>query len=193
MFHLELRQFPHVARVFNLSRAELDSRFVMPWAAGTIIDHDDRRWTPERATLKIVEGPALDSGQLGMGRGWANATRAGRDVSDEVIARAQRGAAARPEVEALKEGIAEVLASGDGRLSPGDVVALAGAAHPTWRASQQLELAEQTVWEMLHQQRLDLLCGGEPVAPENWQALVLSWPSWSGGQGAPAPIMLVRR
>ena len=33
-------------------------------------------------------------------------------------------------------------------------MALAAAAHPQWRASQQLELAEQAVWEMLHQGRL---------------------------------------
>ena len=31
VFHVELRQFPHVARVFNLSREELDARFARPW------------------------------------------------------------------------------------------------------------------------------------------------------------------
>lgn len=43
VFHLELRQFPHVARVFNLDRAELDARFLSPWVRGKMIDQDDRR------------------------------------------------------------------------------------------------------------------------------------------------------
>lgn len=189
MFHVELRQFPHVARVFNLGHGELDARFVMPWASGAIIEHDDRRWTPDRCRLMILEGPALGTEQIGLGRGWANATRAGRDVTDAVVAEARRGAAARPKVQALKEIVAEVLACGDGRLLPGDVVALAAAAHPTWRVSQQLELAEQAVWEMLHQRRLSLTAGDEPVAPEDWQATVLSWPSWTADSGPTAVVL----
>ena len=41
-----------------------------------------------------------------------------------------------------------------GGLGFDGVMALASAAHPSWRASEQLELGEQTVWEMLHQSRL---------------------------------------
>jgi len=42
VFHVELRQFPHVARVFNLSREQLDARFACPWASGTTIRHEDQ-------------------------------------------------------------------------------------------------------------------------------------------------------
>jgi hypothetical protein len=193
VFHLELRQFPHVARVFNLEREELDSRFVMPWASGALIEHDDRRWAPERARLTVLSGPPLGPGQLGLGRGWATATRQGRDVTEEVVTEARRGAAARPEVEALKLAVDEVLASGAGGLEPADVVALAAAAHPTWRASQHLELAEQAVWEMLHQRRAELSAGPSPVAAENWQTIIMAWPTWSrSGRGA-ASIRLTRR
>jgi hypothetical protein len=181
VYHLELRQFPHVGRVFNLSREELDARFVVPWVKGEMIEHDDRRWPPERAQLKIYEGPELELDELGLGRGWGNVTKTATDVTEVVIAEAERGAKARPEVEALKDAIAEVAATA---IGGDDVVALAVAAHPTWRASQQLELAEQAVWEMLHQGRVTMTAGGQPVAREQWQAIVLSWATWAGGEDA---------
>lgn len=177
MFHLELRQFPHVARAFNLTREELDLRFVRPWVAGSIIEHDDRRWAPERTRLKILEGPELRPRELGMGRGWASATKQGRDVTDALLAEARRGAEARPEVESLKAAVLEVAASA---ISVQDVMALAAAAHPGWRPSEQLALAEQTVWEMLHQQRLALTADGEPVDRRQWQPILLSWETWTG-------------
>ena len=108
MYHVELRQFPHVARAFNLERAELDGRFLRAWVAGTVIEHDDRRWAPERARLTVLEGPALRSEDLGLGRGWASVTRRCEDVTEAVLAEAERGARARPEVEALKDAVAEV-------------------------------------------------------------------------------------
>jgi hypothetical protein len=177
VYHLELRQFPHVARVFNLTRDELDARFVRPWVGGAIIEHEDRRWAPERSKLRILEGPALRPDELGMGRGWASAARTGTDVTDSVIAQARRGAEARPEVEGLKVAIGEVAVT---PLGFQDVVALAAAAHPHWRASQQLELAEQAVWEMLHQGHLGMTVGGDAVARQRWQPVVLSWATWAG-------------
>lgn len=177
VYHVELRQFPHVSRVFNLSRDELESRFLSPWVGGAIIDHEDRRWAPERSKLRILEGPELRPDELGMGRGWDTATRSGTDVTDAVIARARRGAEARPEVETLKAAIGEVAGT---PLGFQDVMALAAAAHPHWRASQQLELAEQAVWEMLHQGQVVMTVGENTVARERWQPVVLSWATWSG-------------
>jgi hypothetical protein len=177
VYHLELRQFPHVTRVFNLTRDELDGRFVRPWVGGAMIDHDDRRWAPERSRLKILEGPELRADELGLGRGWATATRVGTDVTDAVVAQARRGAEARPEVEALKAAIGEVAGT---PLGFQDVMALAAAAHPQWRASQQLELAEQAVWEMLHQGRVVMAIGDQVVARQRWQPVVLSWATWAG-------------
>jgi hypothetical protein len=177
MYHLELRQFPHVTRVFNLSLDELESRFVRPWVGGAIIEHDDRRWVPERSRLKILEGPELRVEELGMGRGWASAAKHSTDVTEVVIAEARRGAEARPEVEALKAAVQEVAAK---PITLQDVMALAAAGHPTWRASEQLALAEQTVWEMLHQGRLAMAASGEPVGSDRWQSVVLSWANWAG-------------
>jgi hypothetical protein len=176
VYHLELRQFPHTARVFNLNRAEVDTRFAVPWVKGEMIDHDERRWPPERTRLKILMGPAVRLDELGLGRGWGQVTKDSEDVTDAVIARAERGARSRPEVEALKEQVAQAVGQ---VLSFGAVAALAGTAHPGWRASEQLSLAEQAIWELLHQERLTLVCGGEPVAPEQWQEVVLRWSTWT--------------
>jgi hypothetical protein len=181
MYHLELRQFPHVARIFNLERAELETRFVRPWLAGTVIDYDDRRWAPDKTRLKVLEGPRLRPDELGLGRGWANAGRNATDVTDAILAEARRGAEARPEVEALKAAITEVAGS---PIAFQDTVALAAAAHPAWRASEQLALAEQAVWEMLHQGRLAMTAGGAAIPRERWQPVVLSWETWLGSGDA---------
>lgn len=177
MYHVELRQFPHVARAFNLGPEEVHTRFVAPWVAGTMIEHEDRRWAPERTRLTILEGPELRRDELGLGRGWATATKQGADVTDGLIAAARRAAAARPELEALKLAIEEVAVTPIGLP---DVMALAGAAHPGRRPSEQLALAEQAVWEMLHQHRLTLTTGGEPAEPPRWQPILLSWAAWTG-------------
>jgi hypothetical protein len=184
MYHLELRQFPHVSRIFNLTREELDARFVRPWVAGSIIEHDERRWAPERARLKILEGPELRPDEMGMGRGWASATRSSADVTDIVVGEARRGAEARPEVESLKDAVDEVAGS---PISFQDVMALAAAVRPTWRPSEQLALAEQTVWEMLHQERLAMTAAGEPIGREQWQAVLMSWGTWTESG---APVLL---
>jgi hypothetical protein len=193
MYHVELRQFPHVVRIFNLSREELDTRFVRPWINGAMIEHDDRRWAPERSRLKILEGPRLRAEEMGMGRGWAAAAKSATDVTDALMAEARRGAEARPELEALKAAVQEVAAQ---PISFQDVMALAGAAHPTWRASEQLALAEQAVWEMLHQNRLTMVVAGEPVDRARWQPVVLSWATWAGAgeesfalQAPPQPVV----
>lgn len=177
MYHLELRQFPHVARVFNLDLDELQSRFLIPWGRGTMIDHDDRRWAPERTKLKVLEGPELQAAEMGMGRGWARASATGQDVTDLLLEQSRRGAQARPEIEALKEAIVGVAS---GEISFQDVVALAAAGHPAWRVSEQLELSEQAVWEMLHQGRLEIVTDGGWVTADQWLPIVMSWATWIG-------------
>lgn len=177
MYHVELRQFPHTARAFNLELEEVHRRFVGPWVAGQMIEYDDRRWPPERSRMKILEGPAIGADEVGLGRGWANASRRCRDVTDPIIADAKRGARARPELEALKDAIAEVATK---QIRFTDVMALAAAAQPLWRASEQLALAEEAVWEMLHHARLAMVRDGRPVARDAWQSIVLSWETWTG-------------
>jgi hypothetical protein len=177
MFHLELRQFPHVARVFNLSRAELDVRFVRPWVSGTVIEHDDRRWAPERARLTIYEGPELRTDEIGMGRGWATVGKTSREVTEAVLGQVQRGAGASAAVRSFTATVETAAAT---PLGLGEVVKLATRDFAHWRPSEQLALAEQTVWEMLHHGRLTLTRDGEAVDAAGWQPILLSWATWAG-------------
>jgi hypothetical protein len=59
VFHVELRQFPHVTRAFNLSEAELNAKVLVPWSEGQAVQMDDREWEPGKAKLTILEGPEL--------------------------------------------------------------------------------------------------------------------------------------
>jgi hypothetical protein len=177
VFHVELRQFPHVARVFNLEREELDQRFARPWASGGTVEQEDRRWTPDRARLTIFEAPELPLDEIGMGRGWATVGKTGQDVTADVLAEAQRGAQGRSAVEGFK---AEIRAAAPLRV--GAVVGLAVAQYPVWRASEQLALAEQCVWELLHQGGVTLHGPEGEIGVERWQALVLSWSTWTGDE-----------
>ena len=87
---------------------------------------------------------------------------------------------ARPEVESLKDAIAEVARA---PITFPDAIALAAARQPLWRASEQLSLAEQAVWELLHEGRLQA-GRREAVDREHWQPIVLRWSTWSGTTGA---------
>jgi hypothetical protein len=188
MFHLELRQFPHVARVFNLTRSELDERFARPWVSGSAIEHEDRRWSPDRARLAIYEGPELRSDEIGMGRGWATVGKTAREVTETVLAEAQRGPESRPAVEAFKARVVDEAAQ---PITFGGVVEVAVAEYPLWRASERLALAEQAVWELLHQGRLAITGPDGPIEPARWQPIVISWSTWTE-DGPDAPRLEAR-
>jgi hypothetical protein len=177
VFHVELRKFPNVARAFNLTRAELEERILAPWVSGGTLELDDRTWEPGRSKLAIYEGPALGSEEIGMGRGWANATRRGHDVTAGMVAEARRAARSSPALEELKREIAAGAAAGHATLR--EVVELAGERHPQSLASERLALAERAVWELLHAGELRLTKAGRPLPAEEWRPTLLSWGSWS--------------
>ncbi len=185
MFHVELRQFPHVTRAFNLTREELQTRITGPWVASAPIDLHERRWLPDKTRLTILEGPELRPDEIGLGRGWANAGRNGEDVTAALVGEAERRLQPHPTDE-LKEEIVALCASGATPLE--SVVQLMSRRSPERRPSELLAVAEQAVWELLHQGRVRMLRGGEPVASGLWQPLLLSWPSWTGA--GPEPVML---
>jgi hypothetical protein len=174
VFHVELRQFPHQARAFNLTRDELEARILRPWTSGDAIELDDRRWAPDRARLTIYEGPRLADDQLGMGRGWGNVTREGENVTTRLLDEAAHPAP----VADLKR---EVLGRADyGAVPIGRLVELTGEHYPQSRVSERISLCEQAVWELLHEGGVRLLRSGSPVAPEEWQPVLLSWEAWRG-------------
>jgi hypothetical protein len=72
-------------------------------------------------------------------------------------------------------------------------VRLTEQSWPQLRASERLAVAEQAVWELLHERRVTLVRGvpagaqpgPEPIAEAEWQPALLAWGSWTGaGAGA---------
>ena len=176
VFHVELRQFPHQARAFNLTREQLDARIVGPWASGGAIDLDDRRWSPDRAKLTIYEGPELAPDQLGLGRGWANVTREGEDVTARILA--EPGRASAGPVAELKRELLDRCAYGPVPLRR--LVELTGERYPQARVSERVALCEQAVWELLHEGAVTLARGGTAVERQDWQGVLLRWEAWTG-------------
>jgi hypothetical protein len=175
MFHIELRQFPHQARAFNLTREQLDARILTPWISGAPIELDERQFSPERAKLTVYEGPELSSDQLGMGRGWGNATREGEDVTARVLAER----AHPPAVTELKRDLLDRCAYGP--VSLGRLVELTGERYPQARVSERMALCEQAAWELLHEGGVRLVRAGAPVDRSKWQEVLLRWEAWSEG------------
>ena len=177
MFHVELRQFPHQTRTFNLTREELDERILKPWMAREPIELNEYKWLPDRASLTIYEGPLLGVAEMGLGRGWQNVTRGGRDVTEEMLIEARDESATLAAAEDFK---AEIAArSGAGAISISGIVELAGEWYPQSRVSERITVCEQVVWELLHSVPVTLSRRGESVPAYEWQALLLAWPTWT--------------
>jgi hypothetical protein len=87
-FHVEIGGgFSH-ARAFNLTTEEMRLNVLDPWLAGHPIRLGDREWDPRESTLRILEGPHLDTPDLSFGQGWSNAERSSEDVTRRELAAA---------------------------------------------------------------------------------------------------------
>jgi hypothetical protein len=160
MFHLELRQFPHVARAFNWTREELDARILRPWVQGRPVRWDDRSWPPDKAKLSIYEGPELPVEALGMGRGWGNVTKNGEDATGRLLEEARAAAKSPPALDGLKQAIVERSARAPVGFE--ELLALAAELAADADANQRLELAVRAMWELLREGRVRLSGAGEP-------------------------------
>lgn len=180
MFHVEIKQFPNVARAFNLTADELAARIAAPWASEHLVELDERRFSPQKAKLTVYEGPPVKPEEMGLGRGWANVTRSGKEVTARVLdqARATQAPGGPATVQPFKLELARLAAQRPQALD--EVLALAAATHPGRRVSEQLALAEQAVWELLHQGRARLLSDGAELPAERWQEVLLARESWLG-------------
>jgi hypothetical protein len=150
-FHVEIRQFPHSARGFNIERAELEP-LLRGWITEREVLWGEREWSPRKAKLAILEGPPLDTAEIGMGRGWPEAQRRARDVTRELLD-AARGAPAATAADA-RPLLRELI--GDSPVALGELVALLGGAGVETRA------AEAAVWALLQAGELELV---RPPAP----------------------------
>jgi hypothetical protein len=162
VYHIELRQFPHLHRQFNLSDQELRA-LVMPWVYGQEIEVGERKWSIHRAKLIILEGPHLDTAELAMGRGWRAAQRQGEDVSERITA------AARKEIESAPPPAAAQAVSAS---APGAPVA-SGAPATGGVLSDPLALGVQ----------IASLLGSDPTRLlEAWRAAAAGSPELSPSQ-----------
>lgn len=180
MYHVELRQFPHAARAFNLTREELDQRFIRPWVAGVPLELDDRRWPQDKTRLTIYEAPELPTEDMGMGRGWGNVRRTGEDVTSRLLSQAEGTATAlAAELERFKDDVVERCAAEPQSLH--SLLLAVNQGHPGWRVSDRVALVERAAWELLHQQRIELIDAGtgDPVPSAQWQDKLLAWESWT--------------
>ena len=142
----ELRQFPHVARSFNLTREELEARLLRPLAAGRSVRWDDRSWNPEKTKVSVYEGPELAVEDMGMGRGWGNVTKDGEDVTVRLLAEARQEVEAPPALDALKDAIA--LRAAARPLGYYELLGLAGELAGDVDANRRVALAARAVWEL---------------------------------------------
>ncbi len=118
MFHVEISAGFHRARVFNLNREDLLAKVVEPWLDDRRIELGDREWVPRDSSLRILEGPQMETADLSFGQGWANAERASEDVTKATIAAAPPARmpdAFVVETEKPEALTAEVVSAHDGR------------------------------------------------------------------------------
>jgi hypothetical protein len=88
MFHVEISAGFHRARVFNLNDEDLNAKVVGPWLEDRRIEMGDREWEPRTSSLRILEGPQLETTDLAFGQGWSNAERASEEVTRDLLAKA---------------------------------------------------------------------------------------------------------
>lgn len=177
MFHIELRQFPNVARAFNLTPEDLQARILVPWTAGNSVMLEDRRWSPEKARLTIYEGRALRTDEIGIGRGWGNVTRSGEEVTARLLAEAEHARPGDVSSQELQRELLELVRRAP--LPIAAVLALASEQHPGWRVSDRLAVAERAVWELLHHGQLRMVRRADAVDQDEWESLLLAWETWA--------------
>jgi hypothetical protein len=191
VFHVEVRQFPNVTRAFNLSQAELNAKVLVPWSRGQVVVLGEREWEPAKAKLTVLEGREVRQDELGLGRGWANASRDAENVTERVLAAvpapgSQGAGSPAPGGLAMFKDVVVAQSAAD-RLAVHQVMWLANSRHPEMRVSERLALAEQAVWELLHEGRLKMLKrasaeeGSDFTVAERteWQPALLAWATWS--------------
>jgi hypothetical protein len=102
VYHLQLRQFPHMVNRFNLGERELRA-ILYPWVSERIFELGEHKWISHEATLTVIEGPELPMSSLQLGRGWGQAERQGTDVTKRMLALAREELAAAQQAPAAAQ------------------------------------------------------------------------------------------
>jgi hypothetical protein len=211
-YHLELRQFPHVARRFNQSEQEVLA-LAKPWTGEAWIEEAERKWNMNEATLTILEGPKLSMADLAMGRGWRNAQRRSEDVTERVLDRFRKpdrggasgaaqdeahvanAAATAPDIALLADSLGlELLALlDDGPVMPMRVWRLAQERLVGRPPAEALALAERAVRSLLARRLVILLAAtpsanGTTLSDAQVETALGTADVWGGGGSSPVVI-----
>jgi hypothetical protein len=118
-FHVEISAGIQHARVFNLNREDMLGKVIGPWLEGRSIEMGDREWLPRECTLRVLEGPLMETPDLSFGQGWANAQRRSEDVTRRLLEDAPAPAPVQAfEVEADPSEVLTALSNGKGEAVP---------------------------------------------------------------------------
>jgi hypothetical protein len=211
VYHLELRQFPHIARRFNQSEQQVLA-LAKPWVGEEWIEEAERKWNMNEATLTILEGPKLSMADLAMGRGWRNAQRRSEDVTERVLAAfrkddrrgeasghdgggggasAVNGAPGVPDAALLADSLGlELLGLLDDRpVAPAEVWRLAQQRLGARPLADALSLADGAVRSLLGRGLVVVRTSdagaegaGEALAAEQVETALGSIEAWAGGE-----------
>jgi hypothetical protein len=220
-YHLELRQFPHVARRFNQSEQQVLA-LAKPWVGEEWIEEAERKWNMNEATLTILEGPKLSMADLAMARGWRNAQRRSEDVTERVLAAFRKdeagaaaasgssgggegasvvnGVAAAPDAALLADSLGlELLgALDDGLVAPAQVWRLAQRRLDARPLADALALAEGALRSLLGRELAVLLSRDasvgevrEALSAEQVETALGSIDTWAADEQG--PVMIARK
>ena len=185
LYHVELRQFPHDTHVYNVDAERLQRELIGPWVRGEIFAFGEQEWIPNRSNISILEGPHLPLGQLGLGKGWSNASRVSEDVTEKVLYAGRAtlsvpGPPSTPSPVLVRE---IRLGCAAEPVSLRTVWRLAGSATSRGSAGEGLVLAERAVSELLRQGSVELCRGGAadalPLTAEEVERVLGAVEEWS--------------
>jgi hypothetical protein len=212
VYHLELRKFPHTVCRFNQSEQQLRA-VIVPWSSEQWIEEGERKWNSNEATITVLEGPELSMPDLAMGRGWRNAQRRSKDVTEQVLEAAKRETA--PARSAGEGGAPAPAAAVDPDLAGSQLVAdslalellglldagpaglsrawaLASERLGDASAAESLALAEQAVRSLVARGLVVLQTGGgdgaAEVDSERLEVRLSAVDSWVHGDAASLAI-----
>lgn len=169
-----------LVRQFNLSEPELWRRFIAPLMAGRDFTYEGHEFIPTRTRITILDGPSLRADQLALGRGWQNAQRLGRDVTEALLATARERARleragrerAEPGGAAAAPGLAEILRErligrlSAGSVAAGEIAALAAELMPSGGEGERRLAAQRAAWMVMERGFAEL----SPCEPQAQQA-----------------------
>jgi len=218
VFHIQLHERSNKLSRLNLSERELMLAVLDRWVRGEKVEIGEILWSPDEAQITVVEGPEVPIGGMTLGRGWPTAVRQGRQVTEEVFAKARMRMA---EAEAMRASAAEAAGEtqpagagsaaadlalladslglellrrlGEGEMPLQSAWRLAAERHPQMSPSGTLEVATAAITSLAQSDLVSVIraAGGDSLPPQELAPALADVASWSSGESAQA--LMIRR